>query len=71
MRCGATIAPSNSSPTLLIMHGVNDTNRPISQARLFRDRLLELGRCEGESFEYHEFGDEDHRHSGDIQGVIR
>jgi len=37
---------------LLIIHGVNDPRCPISQARAFRDRLLEHGFVEGEAFEY-------------------
>lgn len=42
----------NLRAKLLIIHGVNDPRCPISQARRFRDRLLELGLCEGEEFEY-------------------
>jgi len=45
---------------LLMIHGVNDPRCPVSQSRLFRDRLLELGRNEGVDFEYVEFGDEGH-----------
>ncbi len=56
---------------ILIVHGVNDPRCPISQARIFRDRLLQLGKREGEDFEYHEFGDEGHGPGGDIQGKIR
>ncbi|RIH87530.1 Dipeptidyl aminopeptidase BIII [Calidithermus terrae] len=56
---------------LLIVHGTNDPRCPISQARVFRDRLLQLGKREGEDFEYHEFGDEGHGPGGDIQGKIR
>lgn len=60
---------------LLIMHGVNDPRCPISQARMFREKLLELGRKEGkdvsDDFEYHEFTDEGHGSSGDIQGNLR
>lgn len=60
---------------LLMVHGVNDPRCPISQARVFRDRLVELGyregRGEGDDFEYHEFGDEGHGPSGDIEGTIR
>jgi dipeptidyl aminopeptidase/acylaminoacyl peptidase len=56
---------------IMIVHGVNDPRCPISQARIFRDRLLELGRVEGRDFEYHEFGDEGHGPGGDIQGKIR
>lgn len=56
---------------IMIVHGVNDPRCPISQARIFRDRLLQLGKREGEEFEYHEFGDEGHGPGGDIQGKIR
>ena len=45
---------------LLITHGVNDARCPIEQARLFQDRLRELGRVEGEDFKYVEFEDEGH-----------
>lgn len=45
---------------LLILHGVNDPRCPVDQARTFRDRLLELGRVEGEDFEYVELGKEGH-----------
>jgi dipeptidyl aminopeptidase/acylaminoacyl peptidase len=59
---------------LMIVHGLNDPRCPISQARVFRDRLLALGRREGrapeDDFEYHEIGDEGHG-AGDIQGKIR
>lgn len=60
---------------LLIMHGTNDPRCPISQARVFRNKLLALGKTEGaaatDDFEYHEFADEGHGPSGDIQGTIR
>ena len=45
---------------LLMLHGVNDPRCPVDQARVFRDRLLELGRVPGKDFEYEEFGDEGH-----------
>jgi dipeptidyl aminopeptidase/acylaminoacyl peptidase len=45
---------------LMILHGVNDPRCAIEQARIFRDRLRELGKIEGEDFEYHEFTDEGH-----------
>ncbi|HLZ69180.1 MAG TPA: prolyl oligopeptidase family serine peptidase [Dehalococcoidia bacterium] len=45
---------------LLIVHGVNDPRCPIEQARVVRDRLLALGRREGEDFEYVEKGAEGH-----------
>ena len=55
---------------LLIVHGVNDPRCPISQSRLFRDRLLALGKREGQDFEYVELTDEGHG-SADIQQRIR
>jgi dipeptidyl aminopeptidase/acylaminoacyl peptidase len=55
---------------LLIVHGVNDPRCPVEQSRIFRDRLLELGRKEGEDFEYVELGDEGHG-STDIAQKIR
>ena len=45
---------------LLIVHGVNDPRCPISQARVFRDRLLAAGKHEGQDFEYVELSDEGH-----------
>lgn len=45
---------------LLMVHGVNDPRCPITQARVFRDKLLELGKVEGDDFEYVELGDEGH-----------
>jgi dipeptidyl aminopeptidase/acylaminoacyl peptidase len=55
---------------LLMVHGVNDPRCPVDQSRIFRDRLLELGRREGEDFEYVELGDEGHG-STDIAQKIR
>jgi dipeptidyl aminopeptidase/acylaminoacyl peptidase len=55
---------------LLMVHGVNDPRCPVDQSRIFRDRLLELGRKEGEDFEYVELGDEGHG-STDITQKIR
>ncbi|MBV9281257.1 MAG: S9 family peptidase, partial [Chloroflexi bacterium] len=45
---------------LLMIHGVNDPRCPIDQSRVFRDRLIELGRTPGQDFEYVEYGDEGH-----------
>jgi dipeptidyl aminopeptidase/acylaminoacyl peptidase len=45
---------------LLMVQAVNDARVPVDQSRTFRDRLLELGRREGEEFEYVELGDEGH-----------
>jgi len=45
---------------LLMIQGVNDPRCTISQSRMFRDKLLKLGKEEGKDFEYHEFGDIGH-----------
>jgi dipeptidyl aminopeptidase/acylaminoacyl peptidase len=55
---------------LLMVHGVNDPRCPVEQSQIFRDRLLALGRKEGEDFEYVELGDEGHG-STDIAQKIR
>lgn len=55
---------------LLMVHGVNDPRCPVSQSRIFRDRLVQLGRQEGRDFEYVELTDEGHG-SADIQQKIR
>jgi dipeptidyl aminopeptidase/acylaminoacyl peptidase len=55
---------------LLMVHGVNDPRCPVEQSQVFRDRLVELGRKEGEDFEYVELTDEGHG-SSDIQQKIR
>ena len=55
---------------LLMVHGVNDPRCPVSQSRTFRDKLLALGKREGEDFEYVELADEGHG-SADIQQKIR
>lgn len=60
---------------LLILHGLNDPRCPISQARVFRDRLLALGRREGSDpeadFEYYEHADEGHGPGGSVAQQIR
>ena len=45
-----------------MVHGINDRRVPVSQARLFRDRLEELGYEEGEDgdFECVELSEEGH-----------
>lgn len=58
------------SAKLLMVHGVNDPRCPVSQSRIFRDKLLEIGKREGEDFEYVELADEGHG-SADIQQKIR
>jgi dipeptidyl aminopeptidase/acylaminoacyl peptidase len=50
----------NLRATLLMIHGVNDPRCPVDQSRIFRDRLVELGRTERQDFEYVEYGDEGH-----------
>ncbi|WP_224268106.1 S9 family peptidase [Haloprofundus salinisoli] len=61
-----------AEPPLYIVHGVNDARCPISQARVFRDALLERGWSEGEDgeFEYTELGEEGHG-STDIDQKVR
>lgn len=62
----------NLTAPLCIIHGVNDPRCPISQARLFRDALLDAGFEEGQTgdFEYNELGEEGHG-STDIDNKIR
>lgn len=62
----------NLDSPLLMLHGVNDTRVPVSQARLLRDALVEAGYEEGESgdFENVELGEEGHS-SSDIDRKIR
>ena len=45
---------------LLMVHGVHDPRCPVEESRQFRDKLVELDREEGKSFEYVEFGEEGH-----------
>ncbi|MFT4890186.1 MAG: dipeptidyl aminopeptidase/acylaminoacyl peptidase [Halobacteriales archaeon] len=60
-----------SAPTLII-HGVNDRRVPVSQARIFRDALADVGFEAGEDgdYEYEELGEEGHA-STDIDQKIR
>lgn len=55
---------------LLIVHGVTDPRCPISQARIARTKLKELGKVEGEDFEYIELEDVGHGSQG-IEEKIR
>lgn len=50
----------NFKGPLLIIHGVNDPRCPLSQAKVFRKKLIELGFKEGKDFEYHELFEEGH-----------
>jgi dipeptidyl aminopeptidase/acylaminoacyl peptidase len=70
-RSPVTYAGNLSAP-LLMIHGVNDRRVPVSQARIFRDRLEELGYEAGEDadYEYEELGEEGHA-SSDIDQKTR
>jgi len=57
----------NMTANLLILHGTNDPRCPISQARIFRDKLIELGKEEGKDFEYVEYEEVGHGGFGDIK----
>lgn len=52
----------NLAAPLLMLHGVNDPRVPVSQARVFRDALLDAGFVRGGDgdFEYRELDDEGH-----------
>ena len=60
-RSPVTHVESMAAP-VCIVHGVNDPRCPVSQARRFRDALVEQGRESGEDggFEYVELGEEGH-----------
>jgi dipeptidyl aminopeptidase/acylaminoacyl peptidase len=62
-RSGYHFAQNLKCP-LLIVHGEHDPRCPISQARIFRKKLLDLGWQEGKegenTFEYQEYGDIGH-----------
>jgi len=50
----------NMSAKLQMIHAENDPRCPIEQSEMFRDRLVELGRKEGEDFEYVHLTEEGH-----------
>lgn len=60
----------NFKGPLLIVHGVSDPRCPIEQARIFRDKLVELGFREGADFEYIELREEGHG-SNDPEQKVR
>jgi len=62
----------NIDSPLLMLHGVNDSRVPVSQARLMEDALVDAGYEAGEDgdFEYVELRDEGHS-SSDIRRKIR
>lgn len=68
-RSPLTHVDSAESPILMI-HGVNDPRCPVSQARLYRDALVERGWEDGEEFVYEELGEQGHG-SSDIDQKIR
>ena len=51
---------------LLMVQGQNDPRCPVEQARVFKDKLLELGKVEGKDFEYLEL--EDIGHGSTLKG---
>ncbi|MGD0587448.1 MAG: S9 family peptidase [Thermoplasmata archaeon] len=61
---------ANVRAPLFMIHGLHDPRCPVSQARVFRDALLRLGRKEGRDFEYLEFSDEGHG-SADREQILR
>ena len=57
----------NLDAPLFVVHGVNDRRVPVSQARIVREALEELGYEEGSDFEYRELGEEGHASSDQEQ----
>jgi dipeptidyl aminopeptidase/acylaminoacyl peptidase len=45
---------------LLMLHGTNDPRCPVSQSRMFRDKLVSLGKREGVEWDYVEYTDQGH-----------
>ncbi|MEA2660950.1 MAG: hypothetical protein QOH08_522 [Chloroflexota bacterium] len=45
---------------LLMTHGTNDPRCPVSQSRMFRDKLVSLGKREGVDWDYVEYADQGH-----------
>jgi dipeptidyl aminopeptidase/acylaminoacyl peptidase len=45
---------------LLMLHGTNDPRCPVSQSRMFRDKLVALGKREGVDWDYVEYTDQGH-----------
>ena len=62
----------NMRAPVFVVHGVNDPRCPISQARTFRDALLDMGWEQGPDgdFEYEELSDEGHG-SSDAEQKVR
>jgi dipeptidyl aminopeptidase/acylaminoacyl peptidase len=57
----------NMTSHLMILHGATDPRCPLTQAEIFRDKLLELGKKEGDDFEYVVYEDVGHGGLGDIE----
>lgn len=68
-RSGLTFAHQLKAK-FLIQQGENDPRVPVSQARVFRDRLVALGKQEGVDFEYEEFP-AGHGAFGDAEQTIK
>jgi dipeptidyl aminopeptidase/acylaminoacyl peptidase len=45
---------------LLMTHGTNDPRCPVSQSRMFRDKLVSLGKRQGVDWDYVEYTDQGH-----------
>ena len=57
----------NVDAPIFLVHGVNDRRVPVSQARIFREALLEAGYEADEDFVYEELGEEGHASSDQEQ----
>ncbi len=63
-------ACTSLSVPLLVMHGIQDETIPVTQSRILKRRLLELGSTEGVDFEYCEI-DSDHGGLSQLDVVCR
>ncbi|NHK32895.1 MAG: S9 family peptidase [Asgard group archaeon] len=57
----------NMTSHLMILHGATDPRCPLTQAEIFRDKLLELGKKEDDDFEYVIYKDVGHGGINDIE----
>lgn len=57
----------NMTSHLMILHGATDPRCPLTQAEIFRDKLVELGKKEGEDFDYVIYKDVGHGGINDIE----
>ncbi|MFB0545180.1 MAG: prolyl oligopeptidase family serine peptidase [Asgard group archaeon] len=54
-----------------MIHGANDPRCNVIESRQFRDKLVEMGKKEGEDYEYVEFADEGHGAYSDMNMRVR